>query len=126
MRDMKNTQSPDLFPYEIQDTQAVSRALNHLPCQDDIAGLAAFYKVMADPTRLRLLTALESGPLCATDLANVVQMSRSAVSHQLKALKDAHLVRGERDGKTLLYSLDDDHVASILCVTCEHLQEGDK
>ena len=116
MRVMNNTQSPDLFPYEIQDTLAVSRALNHMPCQE----------VMADPTRLRLLTALESGPLCATDLANVVQMSRSAVSHQLKALKDAHLVRSERDGKTLLYSLDDDHVASILCVTCEHLQEGDK
>ena len=113
------------FPYEIQDSAAVAAALKAMPSSSDISRLASFYKVMADPTRLRLLTALESGPLCATDLANVTQMSRSAVSHQLKALKDAHLVRSVKEGKTSLYSLDDDHVASILSVTCEHLREED-
>ncbi len=113
----------ELFPYEIQDARAVQTALAHMPCPADIEALAAFYKVMADSTRLRLLTALESGPLCATDLANVAGMFRSAVSHQLKSLKQAHLVRSVKEGKTALYSLDDDHIASILSVTCEHLRE---
>lgn len=123
MNNMITNTETEVFPYEIQDDRAVRQALEQMPDQEHIEGLASFYKVMADPTRLRLLTALEAGPLCATDLANVVQMSRSAVSHQLKALKDAHLVKSVRDGKSSLYSLDDDHVASILSVTCEHLRE---
>lgn len=122
---MNEDKIPETFPYEIQDAEAVRRALNQVPGPEAIDRLATFYKVMADPTRLRLLTALESGPLCATDLANVAQMSRSAVSHQLKSLKEAHLVRSTREGKSALYSLDDDHIASILSVTCEHLEEED-
>lgn len=79
------------FPYEVYDSDRVECALEHLPCQSYIDALANFYKLMGDPTRLRLLMALETGELCASDLANVTNMSRSAVSHQLKTLRDSSL-----------------------------------
>ena len=113
----------DFFPYEIQDGRAVERAMKKMPEKKDIDALAAFYKVMADNTRLRLLMALEHGELCATDLANVTNMSRSAVSHQLKSLKEAHLVRARKEGKTVYYELDDEHIHKVLTVAFEHVKE---
>lgn len=67
--------------------------------------------------------ALETGELCASDLANVTNMSRSAVSHQLKTLRDSKLVRSRRDGKTVFYELDDEHIHSVLKVALEHIKE---
>lgn len=115
--------SEETFPYEIQDKAGVGRALAAMPDKNVIDILASFYKVMADQTRLSLLTALEAGELCATDLANVAGMSRSAVSHQLKALKDAHLVKSRKEGKTVYYELDDEHIHKVLSVALEHVKE---
>ena len=78
---------------------------------------------MGDPTRLMLLMALEAGELCASDLANVTNMSRSAVSHQLKTLRQAKLVKSRRDGKIIFYELDDEHIHSVLKVALEHIKE---
>ncbi len=111
------------FPCEVYDSDRVECALEHLPCQSYIDALANFYKLMGDPTRLRLLMALETGELCASDLANVTNMSRSAVSHQLKTLRDSKLVRSRRDGKTVFYELDDEHIHSVLKVALEHIKE---
>ena len=82
-----------------------------------------FYKVMGDTTRLKLLMALETGEFCASDLANVSQMTRSAVSHQLKTLKSNKLVKSRKEGKTVYYSLDDEHIHSVLKVALEHILE---
>lgn len=109
--------------YEILNPQLVQRALAHMPKGEEIEQLAAFYKVMSDGTRLKLLIGLESGELCATDLASLSGMSRSAISHQLKALKAAKLVKSRRDGKTVFYSLDDEHIHSVLNVALDHLRE---
>ncbi|EOS62138.1 hypothetical protein C815_00029 [Firmicutes bacterium M10-2] len=111
------------FPYEVYNKEKVACALQHLPTPDQIESLSNFYKIMGDPTRLMLLMALEAGELCASDLANVTNMSRSAVSHQLKTLKQACLVRSRRDGKTIFYELDDEHIYSVLKVAFEHIQE---
>lgn len=112
-----------MFPYEPADLEAVQKAVGHMPASEKIDQLAEFYKVMADPTRLKLLIALEHGELCASDLANVAGMSRSAVSHQLKALSQAHLVQKRKEGKSVLYALDDDHIYQVLNVAFEHIQE---
>lgn len=96
-----------------------------MPCSEAIEKLADFYKIMGDGTRLKILTALESGELCVSDLAELVAMSRSAVSHQLRALKAAKLVKNRKDGKTVYYSLDDEHIHSIIKVALAHiLEEG--
>ena len=111
--------------YEIQNPEAVASAKQAMPCSEAIEKLADFYKIMGDQTRLKILTALEAGELCVSDLAELVSMSRSAVSHQLRALKAAKLVKNRKDGKTVYYSLDDEHIHSIIKVAVAHiLEEG--
>lgn len=83
--------------------------------------LAGFFKVMGDGTRIRLLWALEEHEMCVCDLAVLLDMTKSAVSHQLKALRTAKLVKFRREGKHIFYSLDDDHVKSILKTGFEHI-----
>lgn len=111
--------------YEIQNKELYQKALEQMPEENDIFDLADFFKVMGDSTRLKLLMALESGEFCASDLANVSGMSRSAASHQLKALKSAKLIKSRKEGKTVYYSLDDEHIHSVLKVSLEHILEDD-
>lgn len=87
--------------------------------------MGELFKVFADPSRLRILGALAAEELCVCDLASALDMSQSAVSHQLAVLKRSRLVRYRRDGKTVFYSLDDDHVRQILAVASGHLAEED-
>ncbi len=107
--------------YEIQNPEAYSLAKSKMPQEEEIQKIADFYKIMGDPTRLKLLNALDQSELCVSDLALIVSMSRSAVSHQLKALKSAKLIKSRKDGKTVYYSLDDDHVHSLIQVAFEHI-----
>lgn len=109
--------------YEISDQKAYDLAKSHAPEVEIIERLANFYKIIADPTRLKILIALESGELCVTDIALLVNMSRSAVSHQLRSLKAAKLVRSRKDGKGVFYTLDDEHIHSIINVALTHIKE---
>ena len=92
-----------------------------LPEPEELEGMEAFFKVLGDSTRLRLLHALLAGELCVRDLAEILGMSDSAVSHQLAVLKGARLVRHRRDGKVIYYSLSDAHVSSVLQSMRTHL-----
>ena len=84
----------------------------------------ALFAALGDPTRLRLLAALQGGPLCTCDLAATLGVTESAVSHQLRGLRALRLVASERDGKMVYHRLDDDHVAALLSVAAEHVAEG--
>ena len=86
--------------------------------------LADLFRMFADSTRVRLLSALREKETGVTELANQIGMTASAVSHQLRILKDSRLVRSRREGKVILYSLADDHVRMILDMGKEHLEEG--
>ncbi len=111
------------LPYEIQDLEAFEQAKSAMPAKETIAHLADFYKVMADPTRLTLLMAMVESELCVSDLCSLVGMSRSAISHQLKSLKNASLVKSRKEGKTVYYSLDDEHIHSVIKVALAHILE---
>ena len=89
----------------------------------DLECLAAVYKILGDPTRLKIVMALQAGEMCVGDLAAFLQMSASAVSHQLRRLYDRSLVKKRRDGQMLHYSLDDDHVDDLLRIGLEHVRE---
>lgn len=115
---------PDLN-LEPVDAQRVAQAIDKQPQQALLDRLSEFFKVMGDPTRLKVLIALEEGELCASDLALVAGMSRSAVSHQLKSLRAAKLVKTRKEGKAVYYSLDDSHIHSVLNVSFEHILEDD-
>lgn len=97
-------------------------ALNgHMPDIDSLYDLSEVFRVFGDSTRIRILYALLESELCVCDLAALLGMTQSAVSHQLRILKDAKLVRFRREGKSVFYTLDDDHVRLILRVGMEHL-----
>lgn len=83
--------------------------------------LSHFFKMLGDPTRIRILQNIASGDRCVQDISTDLDMSPSAVSHQLRLLKQAHLVKGRRDGRHMLYSLDDDHVKTIFNQGVHHV-----
>ena len=86
-------------------------------------GLSEFYKIFGDETRLRILDVLLNKPLCVNEISEALDVSQSAISHQLKTLKQAKLVKYRREGKTRYYSLDDDHVYTIFNQGLEHISE---
>jgi ArsR family transcriptional regulator len=105
------------------DKKMVAEAQEILPRQRDLEDLAEFFKVLTDPSRLKILYALKAGELCVFDLSITIGASVSSVSHHLAALKRVRLVKGRRDGRVIYYSLDDDHVNSIVQFAWEHLGE---
>lgn len=85
--------------------------------------IAELFKGFADPTRVQILSLLMDGEMCVNDIAQAVELSQSAISHQLRILKQMHLIKYRRDGKNILYSLADDHVLTILQMGLEHVLE---
>ncbi len=90
-----------------------------------IFDLAELFKIFGDSTRIRILYAMLDTELCVNDIAGCLQMSQSSVSHQLRILKTAKLVKSRREGKSVFYSLDDEHVRSILSMGMDHIMEGE-
>ena len=101
----------------------VDLAAEKLPPLEDLVNLAEFFKVLTDPSRLKILYALGTGELCVFDLSVAIGASVSSVSHHLSALKRVRLVKARRDGRIIYYSLDDDHVNSIIKYAWDHLGE---
>jgi ArsR family transcriptional regulator len=97
-----------------------------MPEDGFIEQLAALYHAFGNQTRMKILFALYRSPLCVYELAELVGMEQSAVSHQLNYLKKMNLIRSEREGKTLIYSLADSHVEHIIAIGSEHLTEEEK
>lgn len=102
---------------------AVEEARKIQPDAGDLAGMAEFFKVLGDPTRLKILHALLRGELCVCDLSVVLGMSVSAVSHQLSVLRQARLLTHRRDGKVVFYALADHHVTDMLTSIRAHVGE---
>ena len=101
----------------------VNEVRKRLPSEDTLYDLADLFKVFGDSTRIKILCALFEHEMCVCDIAAVTGMTQSAISHQLRVLKQANLVGFRRDGKTLYYSLKDSHVFSIYEQGLEHINE---
>lgn len=101
----------------------VLRARRNMPKEELIKELADFYKVFADGTRVKILCVLLESEMCVCDLAEVLEMTQSAISHQLRVLKQMKLVKNRREGKTVYYSLADDHIQTIISQGMEHITE---
>ena len=94
-----------------------------MPDEELLFDVADLFKAFSDTTRIKILYALFESELCVGDLAQLLDVSQSAVSHQLRLLKASKLVKFRRDGKTVFYSLDDDHVRSMIALGMEHVEE---
>ena len=101
----------------------VEAAKGSLPEDEEIFDIAEFFKVFSDSTRIKILWILHENEICVYDIAEVLNMTVSAVSHQLKILRQSNLVKNRREGKTIYYSLSDDHVKKIFEMAVEHLEE---
>lgn len=102
---------------------ANEQSLINLNKPKKISLLTDFFKVMGDNTRLQILIVLINNELCVNDISKLLQLSQSAISHQLKQLRLAKLIKARRAGRTVYYSLDDEHVETILNMAIEHLNE---
>lgn len=108
-----------------QHDHSAAKALlaDGMPPETELAEMAELFKAFGDSTRIRILYILSRTELCVCDIAAVLGLTQPAVSYQLKALKQARLIKPRREGKTVYYSLDDGHVATILGMAKEHLEE---
>jgi ArsR family transcriptional regulator len=110
----------DLVQIDLARVRALRSALVD---PDAVQGLADTFSALGDPTRVRILDVLSHGELCVCDLAAVLGLSQSAVSHQLRLLRGIRLVRPRREGRIVFYSLDDQHIISIFKQTLQHVEE---
>lgn len=104
---------------------AVKKVNEQMPEEDKLYDLADFFKVFADSTRIKMLYVLMCGEMCVCDLAQTLNMTQSATSHQLRTLKQMDLVRNRREGKTVFYSLADGHIKTILRQGLDHIEEDE-
>ncbi len=99
----------------------IKEALAAMPSEEAIAVMAARFKAISEPSRLKILLALSAGELCVEHISKAVGGNQSAVSHQLKTLKDNRIIKSRRAGKNILYSVEDDHIMTMIKVAKEHL-----
>lgn len=114
---------PEVCEFLCVHEDAVAEVRSQIPEARTLSDLAELYKLFGDPTRLKILMSLSRHELCVCDLASLIEMSQSAVSHQLRVLKQGRLVKSRREGKSIFYSLADDHVHSVLAQGMEHISE---
>jgi ArsR family transcriptional regulator len=125
---MKRTKTDDMEknPCTVLHQDEVDRIRKKLPEEENLFDLADLFKVFGDSTRIRILAALLHGELCVCDIAVLLGMTKSAISHQLHTLRQAKLVKYRRDGKVIFYSLDDSHVGAMFNQGLEHVREPRK
>lgn len=99
----------------------IRKVANQMPRDRDMETVAAFFKVLGDHTRIRILFALKEHEMCAGDIAVLLDMTKSAVSHQLAVMRNMHQVRARKEGKNVFYSLDDEHIVDIIGEALIHM-----
>lgn len=102
-------------------TRKVNKVKKELLDERRLNMIANFYKAMADSTRIKIINVLENNELCVCDIASILDMTKSAVSHQLKYLRDLDIIKNKKVGKEVLYTLTDDHVKQVFNISCFHI-----
>jgi ArsR family transcriptional regulator, lead/cadmium/zinc/bismuth-responsive transcriptional repressor len=115
---------PEACDVFFADPQKVARIRARLMAAPEVGALAETFRVLGDPTRVRILDALASAELCVCDLATLLGLSESAVSHQLRLLRTMRIVRARREGRMVHYALDDQHVTGLFEQGLQHVEEA--
>ncbi len=124
MKQVDTTIQADVCNEHCVHETAVADAQRRMPDEALLSRAGEFFKTFGDSTRIRIVSALMAGELCVCDIAAVLSMSESAISHQLRVLRQSQIVRTRREGKQIFYSIDDEHVGILFSVALEHLREG--
>ena len=121
---MKDNLDIDRCDCTVIHEDIVNTVRKNMPQEETLYGLAELFKVFGDSTRVRILWALDEAEMCVCDIAVLLNMTQSAISHQLRVLKQARLVKNRKDGKVVYYSLDDEHVKAIFNQGLIHINEN--
>lgn len=116
-------QEPDCCEIVCTHEDIIQKVKTSMTDEQKLRDLADLFKLFGDATRVRILSALLQSEMCVCDLAELLGMSQSAISHQLRVLKQGKLVKNRREGKTVFYSLDDNHIGTIINQGMEHIME---
>lgn len=108
---------------EVIHAELVDAVKNKMPDESEIFDLSDFFKILGDSTRAKIIWALDESEMCVCDLAVLLNMTKSAISHQLRLLREENLVKNRREGKVVYYSLSDDHIKEIFEKGLEHIRE---
>ena len=108
---------------EAEDTAKIKEVTDALPDEDTLDELEELFKIFGDSTRIKILYVLHIKEMCVMDISLALGMSQSAISHQLRVLRQTRLIRSRRDGKNIYYSLADEHVHTIISMGLEHIEE---
>ncbi len=106
------------------DLTKVNKIKKIMPSDDLLFDIAEVFKVLGDTTRMKIISALQEAELCVGDISEITNSTQSAISHQLRVLKQAKLVKYRKDGKEVYYSLDDDHITTLYEIAKKHIEEG--
>ena len=126
MENINNTTEDKSMQDKTMDSQRgqdLTQIIQKLPKEELLYDLAEFFKIFGDSSRIRILSVLREDKFCVNEIAQLLQLSPSAISHQLRILRQARLVRYQKIGKEVFYSLDDDHIEKILDQGLEHIKE---
>lgn len=121
---MNSKNSVEKCECSILHEDIIKKVSKNMPSENDLYDLADLFKIFGDTTRIRILSALFEAEMCVCDIACLLQMSQSAISHQLRVLKQARLVKNRKEGKVVFYSLDDDHIKNIFDQGLVHINEN--
>ena len=122
MRDFERKDAPSCEGCELHSAE-IERTRESMPPEAELYELSDFFKVLGDSTRMKILFAIDEGPLCVCDIASLLGMTKSAVSHQLKILRQCDLVTYKKLGKNVFYEPADEHVRDIIEKALEHIRE---
>lgn len=120
---MKKNLEIDRCDCNVIHEDVIKRVSENMPKEETLYDLAELFKVFGDSTRVKILWALDEAEMCVCDIAVLLNMTQSAISHQLRVLKQARLVKNRKDGKVVYYSLDDEHVKAIFDQGLIHIKE---
>lgn len=120
---MKDNIENDRCDCSVIHEDIVNKVRKNMPKEETLYNLAELFKVFGDSTRVKILRALDEAEMCVCDIAVLLNMTQSAISHQLRVLKQARLVKNRKDGKVVYYSLDDEHVKEIFNQGLTHINE---
>jgi ArsR family transcriptional regulator, lead/cadmium/zinc/bismuth-responsive transcriptional repressor len=120
---MTEKRNQDICQQTHFNEEAIQHVLNLRESSDNLQELANFFKILGDHTRVRILNALYLSELCVCDLTVILDMNQSAISHQLRILRTAKIVKYRKEGKNVIYSLDDDHISEMLIKGATHIKE---
>lgn len=119
---MKSTKDDLVCVGHLADEMSIENLKKSLNQEEDIYLLSNMFKALSDSTRLKIIYILAKSSLCVCDIANILEMTQSAISHQLRILRDMNLVKFKREGKLVIYSLDDEHVLELFEQGLDHVK----